>query len=70
MNAAFKMSEEFDLLQIVKTLRQARLLIHNQLDSKQRQLVNYVKNYSLETKSIYLDENKKFSRDELITSLL
>lgn len=70
MNGAFKMSEEFDLLQIVKTLRQARLLIHNQLDSKQRQLVNYVKNYSLETKSIYLDENKKFSRDELITSLL
>ena len=68
-NARYKMSEEFDLIQIVKTLRQARLLIQNQLTDKQRQLVNFFKNYSLETKSIHLDGDKKYSRDELVDGL-
>lgn len=34
------------------------------------QLVNFAKNYSLETKSIYLNKGKKFSRDELIDAII
>lgn len=69
-NAKIKMSEEFDIIQIVKTLRQVRLLISNHLTHQQRQLVNYLRNYSLETPTIMPEGATKFSRNELMDSLI
>lgn len=69
-NAEKKMSEELDIVQIVKTMRQVRLLLTSQLTPKQRQLASYLKRYSLETPTIYQEEMKKFSRQELIQSLM
>lgn len=63
-NAQVKLNQEIDLVEIVKTLRQARFLISNMLTPQQRQLVDFFKSYSLETKWIH--KNKTFSKGELI----
>ena len=51
-NAYKKIAEETDLLEIVKTLRRARLIINWRMTWKQQQLVDYFKEYSLETPTI------------------
>ena len=51
-NANQKMNKELDIIQTVKTLRQARFLINNSLTAEQSQLINYFKDYSLEKTSL------------------
>lgn len=51
-NAHKKITEEMDLLQIIKTLRKARFLIESQMTTQQQQLIDYFKEYSLETNTI------------------
>ena len=65
-NAYTKMAEEIDLLSIIKTLRRARFLINQRMDWKQQQLVDYFKEYSLETPTIHQQDHKVYSKKELI----
>ena len=51
-NANKKFVQEMDIIEIVKTLRKARFIIDNQMTSQQQQLIDYFKEYSLETASI------------------
>lgn len=66
-NAQLKMNQELDLLEIVKTLRQARFLIDNTMTEQQKQLVDYFKIYSLETPLIKRD--LVYSKYELFKSI-
>jgi len=43
---------EFDILNIIKELRVARFLVNLQLAPYQQQVVNYFKQYSMDTKNL------------------
>lgn len=60
------MAEEIDLISIIKTLRRARFLINQRMDWKQQQLVDYFKEYSLETPTIHNKDRKLYTKKELI----
>ena len=68
-NAYKKIAEETDLLEIIKTLRKARLIINWRMTQKQQQLVNYFKEYSLETPTIQQKDFKKYTKRALIKSI-
>lgn len=57
-NAQKKISEEIDLIEIVKTLRAARFIINSQMTPKQQQCIDYFKEYSLETPSIHQSQQQ------------
>ena len=69
-NGDQKLLEETDLIQIVKTLRQARFIIDQTLDSRQQKLVDYFNQYSLETSTVRAKtHNKDHPKLSLINSL-
>lgn len=65
-NASSKILEEIDLIHIVKTLRRSRFLNNYFMNAHQQQLIDYHKEYSLETKSIKDKNFKVYSKKELI----
>ena len=67
-NAQMKMNQELDVIEIVKTLRQARFLIDNTMTEHQKKLIDYFKIYSLETPSI--KKEQAFSKLELFRTFL
>jgi len=66
-NANAKIKEEIDLIQIIKTLRRSRFLTNHFMDSHQQQLIDYHKEYSLETKTIKDKHFKMYTKKELIS---
>ena len=65
-NAKDKLSQEMDILNIVRDLRVSRFLNSLWLTPYQQQSVDYFKQYSLETKAIKPSEWKDYSKKKLI----
>jgi hypothetical protein len=63
-----KLTEELDIIHIIKTLRQSRFIIEKFMSKKQQNMIDFFREYSLETSST-LHRKSQFSRGKLLQSI-
>jgi hemerythrin superfamily protein len=68
VNGQKKINSEFDIIEIVKTLRHARFLIDNAMTEKQKKLIDFFKCYSLETP--YIKKEQNFNKLDLFKTFI